>query len=121
MGQLSYEDSMRRLILREEFQRKVREEEIKWRQRSRCKWLKEGDKNTKFFHGLASARRRNNRIVSLTDGEKRLEGKDEIIKHIEDYFSFLYSQEVMERSSLDNMDFPRLKEEEALWLARKFE
>lgn len=109
---MSSEDPMRRLILREEFQRKVREEEIKWRQRLSCKWLKEGDKNMKFCHGLAYARKRKNRILTTMDGEKRLEGKDESNKHTEDHFSSLYSQEVKERPSLDNMDSPRLNTEE---------
>eukprot|EP00268_Persea_americana_P057790 TRINITY_DN69426_c0_g1_i1.p1 TRINITY_DN69426_c0_g1~~TRINITY_DN69426_c0_g1_i1.p1 ORF type:complete len:137 (-),score=31.04 TRINITY_DN69426_c0_g1_i1:248-658(-) len=117
MGQMSSEEFMRRLILKEDFQQKSMEEEIKWRQRSRCKWLTEGDKNTIFFHGFAFARRRRTKL-SLVDGEKRLEGKDEIVKHIEDYFGSLYSQEVLERPSLDNMEFSKLKKEEALWLGR---
>ena len=69
MGQPSYEDFVRRLNLKEDLCRKVREEEIKWKQRSRCKWLK-GDKNTKLFHGMASARRRKNIILSLMDGRR---------------------------------------------------
>ena len=63
-----------------------------WRQRSRCKWLKEGDKNTNFLHKFASSRKRINRIASLMDGDRRLESKEDITKHIEDYFTSLYSR-----------------------------
>jgi hypothetical protein len=40
----------------------LREEEIKWYQRSKAKHLLEGDANTKYFHLLANCRHRKTRI-----------------------------------------------------------
>lgn len=42
LHQLFDNEVLRRLFLKECFERKVKEEEIQWRQRSRCQWLKVG-------------------------------------------------------------------------------
>lgn len=36
-----------------------------WSQKSRIKWLKEGDMNTKFFHLMVNWRRKKNEIKGL--------------------------------------------------------
>lgn len=110
----------KRALLKKEFQRKVKEEEIKWRRWSRCRWLKEGDKNTRFFHGLTSTRRRGNRISSLLDKEKWLDTQEEIIDHTKDYFNSLYAKEECTRPKLDNLNFDKI-DEKARWLEREFE
>jgi hypothetical protein len=48
----------------------LEQEEIHWLQRSRVNWLSQGDKNTRFFHQFASARRKKNMIKRLKDDSK---------------------------------------------------
>ena len=44
--------------LRGELNDLLDDEEMYWGQRAKAHWLKEGDKNTKFFHAQASERRK---------------------------------------------------------------
>jgi hypothetical protein len=44
-------------------------EEMLWLQRSRIAWLKEGDRNTRFFHQKAVWRARRNKIKKLKDDD----------------------------------------------------
>ncbi|OMO51274.1 reverse transcriptase [Corchorus capsularis] len=45
----------------------LHQEELLWRQRSKIHWLKDGDKNTEFFHAVASSRKNKKAIDSIED------------------------------------------------------
>ncbi|KAJ4799461.1 DNAse I-like superfamily protein [Rhynchospora pubera] len=63
-----------------------------WRQRSRIQWLEEGDRNTKFFHTVATNRRRHNLITMAEREDGTLAGEDKEIKSIFlNYFKEIYS------------------------------
>ncbi|KAL5555522.1 hypothetical protein UlMin_037758 [Ulmus minor] len=81
-------------------------EEKYCRQRSKDSWLKCGDKNSKFFHRKASARKSKNSITGLVDINGNWCEEDEGIAHIiENYFESLFSS-----SFPSSVDFDRVLE-----------
>jgi hypothetical protein len=73
----------------------LKSEETIWRQRSRAVWLKDGDKNTKFFHGKANQRRKNNEIKKIKDEDGVWwHGQDQIEKVMLNFFSELFATSV---------------------------
>jgi hypothetical protein len=70
-------------------------EEIMARQRSRVEWLREGDRNTAFFHARASARRRTNKIdMLLREDGSRCETQGEIKGMIHNFYENLFTSEM---------------------------
>jgi len=58
--------------LQTQLEERRKQEEILWKQKSRVQWLKEGEKNMKFFHRAMVHRRHVNRIMHLEDGQGNL-------------------------------------------------
>jgi hypothetical protein len=72
----------------------LQREEIMWRQRSRITWLKEGDRNTKFFHRKASWRQTKNKIKRLRDLNGQWTDDPEAIRELtHEFFKKLYSKD----------------------------
>ncbi|XP_010468779.1 PREDICTED: uncharacterized protein LOC104748899 [Camelina sativa] len=69
-----------------------RDEEIYWYLKSRNRWMRVGDKNTKYFHAQTKQRRARNRIVGLYDRNNVWSTKDDdICKTAVSYFEDLFT------------------------------
>ena len=78
--------------LRGEINALLDDEEIYWGQRAKAHWLKEGDRNTKFFHAQASERRKQNSIVGIWDEHGRwCDDEGSIAQAALSYFDSIYS------------------------------
>ncbi|KAL9438929.1 hypothetical protein AB3S75_024574 [Citrus x aurantiifolia] len=68
------------------------DEEMYWKQRSRADWIREGDKNTKYFHSRATSRKRKNKIWGIENNQgKWIKEKNEVDKEFCEYFQDLFS------------------------------
>ncbi|XP_019420712.1 PREDICTED: uncharacterized protein LOC109330899 [Lupinus angustifolius] len=78
------------------------------RQKSRSKWLKEGDANTSYFHACINNRRQRNQIMGVWINEVWL-GEDSILTNgINNYFKNLFSMGPMIKLTLDGVKFSKL-------------
>jgi exonuclease III len=109
------ESVLKRVGLEKEMDELLYREEIFWMQRSRIAWLREGDKNTKYFHRRASWRKKKNNIRKL----KRSDGTwtsdtVEMENMARDFFQDLYAKDeninpdiitgLLDRCITDNMN-----------------
>lgn len=67
---------------------------------------------------MALACSRLNRISTLMDGGVRLDKKEDIITHVQEFFSSPYSKEDMVRSLSNKLEFASIGDENACWLER---
>ncbi|XP_031503898.1 uncharacterized protein LOC116266729 [Nymphaea colorata] len=61
-------------------------EERLWRQKSRIKWIKDGDLNTKFFQGIANGRQRRNKIDIISHGGQLVTDMPDIFSACTNFF-----------------------------------
>ncbi|XP_039053456.1 uncharacterized protein LOC120195524 [Hibiscus syriacus] len=87
----SQQDRDQLMFFRNELWRLHRIEESIWCQKSRVKWVKEGDRNTRFFHLSALNRNRINEINSLKVEGVELTDTAHIKSHVSDFFKRFYS------------------------------
>ena len=102
-GSTEEADRANRKFLQEKFRRLIFQEEIKWKQCSRIKWLKAGDGDTKFFNAIATARRRANRINVIEARGRRWDKRQDIEREVVEFFQHLYTGDGRSRPRMDGV------------------
>ncbi|KAK6164141.1 hypothetical protein DH2020_001005 [Rehmannia glutinosa] len=79
-------------IIEQKIHTLMKREETMWHQRSRVNWIKDGDKNTNFFHRIANGRQKRNSIdhIKCDDGTI-VEDEHEVANVLTKYFSSLFT------------------------------
>ena len=110
---LGLEEAEERAKAKDDFKRWALLEETSWRQKSRETWLKEGDRNTGFFHRMANAHRRRNCLNSISINGKRYDKENEIKEGLVNAFQNLLSAPDGWRPSLPDLALNEIGNEEA--------
>ena len=79
----------------------LREEELKWYQRSKAQLILQGDSNTRYFHSIANGRHRKKRIHSLVQDEGTIEGQEQLKSYITNYYKGLFGAPAEGNFTLD--------------------
>ena len=105
---------------KETFKKWVLLEETHWRQLSRELWLKEGDKNTGFFHRMANAHWRNNSLDRIKINGVELVEEQEVREGIVNAFQQQLLEELGWRAGIEGLHLQRLNHSEAEALEMPF-
>ena len=101
----------------------LREEELKWYQRSKAQFILEGDSNTRYFHSLANGRHRKKRIHSLSQDEGVIEGHEHLKSYITKYYKNMFGEPKEGNFSMDESqidDITQVSDEENAHLTAPF-
>ena len=117
---VSEADYVLRNKLQNDLNKILREEEIKWYQRSKEKDIKEGDGNTKYFMIKASGRKRRSKIFRFIQDEGIIQGDEQLLKYATDFYKKLFGPVELLPVSLNIPLTDMLSDEDKSKLASKF-
>uniref|UniRef100_J3M899 Uncharacterized protein n=1 Tax=Oryza brachyantha TaxID=4533 RepID=J3M899_ORYBR len=89
---MTYIQKEKRDQLEKQLKIMMREDEIKWFQRSKEKEIIEGDNNTKYYNAKANGSKRKDSIEYLEQEEGVIHGQENLMVYITNFYKNLFSQ-----------------------------
>ncbi|XP_012848393.1 PREDICTED: uncharacterized protein LOC105968310 [Erythranthe guttata] len=107
-GTITEDNKIKMKELHGELEKLYVENDIYWRQRSRVQWIREGDRNTSFFHAKATIRKKINMVHKIIHKIKDSAGiwrdRPEEIEHvISNYFEHIFKTTDPNDNKIDEM------------------
>lgn len=97
----------------------LRQEELYWSQKAGLQWLRQGERNTRFFHTSVEARRRRNQIRQLKNESGQWCTNDHDLECIAiRFYNDLYTRDTSTVISTEAWNFPRLPRASLRWVNR---
>lgn len=90
------------------------------RQKSKIKWIRDGDLNTLFFHACLAIRRRRNQLVAILVDDLWVEEVDQIKNEVIKHFSNIYLEEGGVRPQLEGVLFNKISDVDQRELVSRF-
>lgn len=120
-SQLSEEEIKERKDLMTEYWRVLNLNESLLCQKSRIQWLREGDANTRFFHGVVNWRRRSKAAKGISLNGQWEENPGRVKEGVKQFFESKFSESVAEIPNLDGVEFNQISAEDNEDLIAEFE
>lgn len=105
--------------LRGQLNRLLKQEEVKWMQGCKDTEIREGDANSRYFQAKANGRRKN-MIVSLEQEEGNIEGEDEMMKYITNFYKNLFGKRDISNVKVDIEEVGKISALQAEKLVKEF-
>lgn len=119
-GQTSVEDPVNRRASHEFIWKNLHLKESILKQKSRLRWVHEGDINSKYFHFMLKCRTRRNSIIFIKVESGVVEEVGLVKKVIKDHFESKFQSNDIHRPMLDLSDINKLSRYESLRLGEDF-
>ena len=117
---LNLDEIENRKVAQIELWKWIKRKEQYWAQNSRILWLKEGDRNSKFFHTIASNKKRRNSIASIEIDGQPVNDPSQIKHEAVSFFKGIFKEEHILRPTFNNLQFNELSPEQVTSLTLPF-
>ena len=108
--QLSFQEDIKRKNLQEALWAAANAHESLLRQKARARWIKEGDCNSRYFHLLMNAHRRNNYIKGVRIDGAWFDEPQKVKEEVKNFFSLRFQEPVFSRPTLDGISFQTISQ-----------